>query len=68
MRNFDDFVKSASMESPNDTEKKHMHEEECAIDQPVAKEDCAGCRKSKLSADDKRKLLKMLNLTEAVKK
>ena len=67
MRDFDEFVKSAAMESPNDAEKKHMHEEECAIDQPVGKDECCG-RKKKLSEADKKKLLEILNLTEAVKK
>lgn len=61
------LFKEAAMESPNEEEKRTLHEEETAIDQPVAKECCGRCGKSKLSKADRRKLLEILNLTEADK-
>lgn len=67
MRIFDEFVKVAAMESPNEEEKKTMHEEETAIDAPVGDEKEAKPKK-KLSDSDKRALLKMFNLHNCDKK
>ena len=62
------FSKRATIESPSEEEKKNMHEEETAIDEPVTKNKkcCEG--KSRLSESDRKKLLKMLNLSKACKK
>lgn len=60
---FENFTKSAQIESPSPSEKKHMNEDEKYVDAPVAEkpEKCAKNGRG-LSRKDRDKILRMLNL------